>query len=70
MVKPKSIMDEVEKKRRELDIKKAEFEEQLTNQQEQFKNNLESLSRSIAQFHTYNKKDQHAEIAQRVVMIN
>jgi hypothetical protein len=32
----------------------------LTSQQEEFKNNLESLSRSIAQFHTYNKKDQHA----------
>lgn len=28
------------------------------------------MSRSIAQFHTYNKKDQHQEIAQKVLLIN
>lgn len=56
MVKPRSILDEVEKKKKELDNKKSELEEQLTSQQEEFKNNIESLGRSIAQFHTFNKK--------------
>lgn len=40
MIKPKSIMDEVEKKKRELEMKRVEFEEQLTTQQEEFKNNI------------------------------
>ncbi len=70
MITPKSILDEVEKKKKENEARKIEFEEQLTAQQEEFKNNIESLSRSIAQFHTYNKKDQHNEIAQKVIMVN
>jgi hypothetical protein len=53
-----------------LEIKKGELEEQLVSQQDEFKNNIEGLSRSISQFHTYNKKDQHAEIAQKVQLIN
>lgn len=33
MIAPKSILDDVEKKKKELEIKKNEFEEQLVLQQ-------------------------------------
>lgn len=70
MVKPRNIKDEVEKKKKELEVRKVEFEDQLGSQQEEFKNTLESLSRSISQFHMHNKKDQHVEIAEKVEVIN
>lgn len=70
MMAPKSILDDVDKKKKELDIKKNEFEQQLTMQQQEFKTTIESLNRSISQFHTYNKKEQHAEISQKVNYIN
>ena len=39
-------------------------------QQDEFKSTIEGLTRSISQFHTYSKKDQHIEIAEKVKVIN
>ena len=38
--------------------------------QEEFKNTLESLGKSIQQFYNYNKKEHHAEISDKVKVIN
>jgi aminoglycoside phosphotransferase family enzyme len=46
------------------------LEEQIIIQQDEFKSTIESLTRSVSQFHTYSKKDQHIEISEKVRYIN
>ena len=70
MITPQSIIDETEKIKADIETKKLELEEQMGLGQEKFKNTLESLAKSIQQFYNYNKKEHHAEISEKVKVIN
>ena len=70
MITPQSILEETEKIKNDIEIKKVELEEQMGQNQEEFKNTLESLAKSIQQFYNYNKKEHHAEISDKVKVIN
>jgi dynein heavy chain len=70
MITPQTILEEIENKKREIQQKKVELEDQIVVNQEEFKSTIESISRSISQFHAYNKKEHHNEIAEKVRIIN
>jgi dynein heavy chain, axonemal len=67
---PKDTMALVEKRKKELEKDELKFEDTMKVEQEDFKDRMENLKRTIGGFHQYQEISQHEEVAQTVKDIN
>jgi len=67
---PKDVMERVETRKQVLEKEKSRFHDEMVEKQEEFKENIENLERSVLGFHQFHKIEQHEEVAKMAASIN